>query len=220
MRSARVREPAASGPLGPRKRLLAFGIAVVSVVIVALASGLTAAGGNGPLCVLNTKLVPEEEVPHVSTSEAKGQAHIKLFADGTVEFKVHILNRAGEAFWGGHIHEAPVGQAGAIVIPLFDNQAGVTDRQFRDRGETTASTTLEGRSASRRKTSTSTTTHSPSGPARCAASSARRRHATGRAEGRPTITPDSRAGGSRRQRMPSSAERSKQLSQARCWGDC
>ena len=126
-----------------RQRLLACGVAVAALAVVVIGAGLAvpAAGGNGPLCVLNTKLVPEEEVPHTSTSAAKGQAHLKLFADGTVTWKVHILNRENEEFRSGHIHIAPFGVPGPVVVPLFPGvgvAVPVTDRQLRDSGSTAA----------------------------------------------------------------------------------
>jgi len=34
-------------------------------------------------------------------------------------FNHHILNKNAETFIAGHIHQAPVGVAGPIVVPLF-----------------------------------------------------------------------------------------------------
>ncbi len=126
-----------------RQRLLVCGVAVAALAVVVIGAGLAvpAAGGNGPLCVLNTKLVPEEEVP-TSTSTAKGQAHLKLFADGTVTWNVHILNRANEEFMSGHIHRAPFGVAGGVVVPLFATASPATERQFRDSGSRSAAASL------------------------------------------------------------------------------
>jgi hypothetical protein len=39
--------------------------------------------------------------------------------EGTIDFKTHILNKNVETFVAGHIHQAPVGVAGPIVVPLF-----------------------------------------------------------------------------------------------------
>jgi hypothetical protein len=90
--------------------------------------------GGGVSCVLNTQLRPENEVP-TSTSTATGHAQIKVRNDGSVEWKVFILNPDGETFRAGHIHRAPAGTPGGVVIPLFSS-TGVSDRQIHDRGET------------------------------------------------------------------------------------
>jgi hypothetical protein len=39
-------------------------------------------------------------------------------ACGTIEFKTRINNKNAETFIAGHIHQAPVGVAGPIVVPL------------------------------------------------------------------------------------------------------
>src|SRR6266571_9009052 len=44
---------------------------------------------------------------------------IKVWSDGTIEFKTQILNLGEETFIAGHIHLAPVHVAGAVVVPLF-----------------------------------------------------------------------------------------------------
>ena len=121
-----------------RKRLLATAVTIVALGAAAVVLTATAAAqsDNGTMCVLNTQLRAENEAPHTSTSEAKGHAQIKVRNDGTIEWKVFILNKAGERFRAGHIHLAPAGEAGDVVVPLFSNPAGTTDRQIRDRGET------------------------------------------------------------------------------------
>ena len=88
---------------------------------------------NGTACVLNTQLRPENETPP-TTSEAKGHAQIKVRNDGTLEYKVFILNKAGETFRAGHIHRAPEGVPGPIVLPLFTGPT-TTARHIRQRGE-------------------------------------------------------------------------------------
>lgn len=115
-------------------RQLYAALAGLALVVLALAAG-PAATENGPLCVLNTQLRAENEVPHVSTSEALGHTQIKIWSDGTIAWKTHINNKANESFTAGHIHLAPAGSAGGVVVPLFAN-AGVTDRQIQDRGTT------------------------------------------------------------------------------------
>jgi hypothetical protein len=81
---------------------------------------------NGVLCVLNTRLLPENEVRTAANtadptveSTATGHAQVKIRNDGTLEVKVFILNKDAEAFTAGHIHEGPAGTNGPIVVPLF-----------------------------------------------------------------------------------------------------
>lgn len=82
------------------------------------------------LCVLNTQLRPENEVlpatDPVLNSIASGHVQVKIFTHDTealVEFEAFILNKGGEEFTAGHIHEAPPGVAGAIVVPLVTGQS-------------------------------------------------------------------------------------------------
>jgi CHRD domain len=106
------------------------------LVLAALALGpVPATSGNGPACVLNTHLAGENEIPR-GTSDATGHAQIKIWSDGTLAWKVHILNKDGEAIRAGHIHEAASTEAGPVIIPLFDGPT-TTVRQFRDSGTTT-----------------------------------------------------------------------------------
>ena len=86
------------------------------VVAAPIAGAATAASGNGTMCVLHARLTAQTAG---TTSAAKGHTLIKVRNDGTIEFKTHILNRGGEAFSAGHIHQAPVGANGPIVVPLF-----------------------------------------------------------------------------------------------------
>src|SRR5213592_2744409 len=99
------------------RRLLFCLIAACAVVSLA-ASAAPAKNGNGVMCVLHAKLAAKNETP-ATTSTAKGHTLIKVRTDGTIEFKTHILNKNGETFIAGHIHQAPAGVAGPIVVPLF-----------------------------------------------------------------------------------------------------
>src|SRR6266511_3046846 len=85
---------------------------------VLVASGVPAKSGQGVMCVLHAKLAAKNETTG-STSTAKGHTQIKVRNDGTIEFKTQILNKNHETFVAGHIHQAPVGVAGPIVVPLF-----------------------------------------------------------------------------------------------------
>ncbi|MFL5875506.1 MAG: CHRD domain-containing protein [Solirubrobacteraceae bacterium] len=104
-----------------------FIFCLVAVCAIALATpGVAPAkSGRGVMCVLHAKLTAAEETPP-TTSAAKGHTLIKVRNDGTIEFKTQINNRNHETFVAGHIHQAPVGVAGPIVVPLFVSPAPQT----------------------------------------------------------------------------------------------
>jgi hypothetical protein len=70
------------------------------------------------MCVLNTQLSAKNETTG-STSTATGHAQIKVWRDGSITYKTQVMNPNHETFVAGHIHQAAVGVAGAIVVPLF-----------------------------------------------------------------------------------------------------
>jgi hypothetical protein len=74
--------------------------------------------GKGTMCVLHARMTAKNETTG-STSTAKGHTQIKVRQDGTIAFKTHINNPGHEMFIAGHIHQAPVGVAGPVVVPLF-----------------------------------------------------------------------------------------------------
>jgi hypothetical protein len=106
------------------QRLIVCFVAVCSAAVLA-ASGAAAKNGHGTMCVLHAKLSAKNETTG-STSTAKGHTLIKVREDGTIEFKTQILNTNHETFVAGHIHQAPVGVAGPIVVPLFVSPAPPT----------------------------------------------------------------------------------------------
>ena len=116
-------------------RRLILGVAAACAIVALTASGAPAKNGNGVMCVLHAKLTAKSETTG-STSTAKGHTQIKVRANGTIEFKTQILNKNGETFVAGHIHLAPVGLAGAIVVPLFASP-GTTARHIRQSGVAT-----------------------------------------------------------------------------------
>src|SRR5947209_811114 len=118
-----------------RRLMLCF--VLVCAVAALGASVAPAKNGRGVLCVLHAKLSAKNETTG-STSTAKGHTLIKVRNDGTIEFKTQILNRSHETFVAGHIHQAPVGVAGPIVVPLFVAPAAATsDRHIRQSGVAT-----------------------------------------------------------------------------------
>ena len=116
-------------------RRLILGVAAACAIVALTASGAPAKNGNGVMCVLHAKLTAKSETTG-STSTAKGHTQIKVRANGTIEFKTQILNKNGETFVAGHIHLAPVGVAGPVVVPLFASP-GTTARHIRQSGVAT-----------------------------------------------------------------------------------
>ena len=116
-------------------RRLILGFVAACAVAALAASAAPAKNGNGVMCVLHAKLTAKSETTG-STSTAKGHTQIKVRANGTIEFKTQILNKNGETFVAGHIHLAPVGVAGPIVVPLFASP-GTTARHIRQSGVAT-----------------------------------------------------------------------------------
>ena len=81
-----------------------------------------AKSGNGTMCVLHARMTAKNETTG-STSAAKGHTLIKVREDGTITFKTQISNPNHETFVAGHVHQAAIGVAGPIVVPLFGGPA-------------------------------------------------------------------------------------------------
>jgi CHRD domain len=115
---------------------------IVCLIAVCTAAVLTASvapagSGRGTMCVLHARLAAKNETTG-STSTAKGHTLIKVRNDGTIEFKTQINNRNHETFVAGHIHQAPIGVAGPIVVPLFVAPAPpINARHIKQRGVAT-----------------------------------------------------------------------------------
>ncbi len=94
-------------------------LCLVAACVVGVPTGSVASAKSdlGVTCVLHAKLAAKNETG--STSTAKGHTLIKVRNDGTIEFKTQINNKNHETFVAGHIHLAPVGVAGPVVVPLF-----------------------------------------------------------------------------------------------------
>src|SRR5206468_1126640 len=107
-------------------RRLIVCVVAACVGIAATATLAPAKNGHGVACVLHAKLSARSETTG-STSTAKGHTLVQVRADGGIQFKTKILNKGGETFVAGHIHEAPVGVAGPIVVPLFVSPAPATN---------------------------------------------------------------------------------------------
>jgi hypothetical protein len=121
------------------RRMSLFLVAAFAFASLAV-GGATAKSGKGVMCVLHAKLAAKNETSG-STSRAKGHTLIKVRMNGTIEHKTHINNKAHETFVAGHIHQAPAGVAGPVVLPLFAS-SGTSTRQIKDRGSTPGTGTL------------------------------------------------------------------------------
>jgi hypothetical protein len=120
-------------------RRLILGLVAACAAVALVASAAPAKNRHGTMCVLHAKLSAKNETTG-STSAAKGHTTIKVRTDGAIEFKTKILNRKHETFVAGHIHQAPVGVAGPIVVPLFVAPSpATTARQIKQRGIATPS---------------------------------------------------------------------------------
>src|SRR5881398_3711554 len=116
------------------RRLIVCLVAAGAVAALS-ASVAPAKSGRGTMCVLHAKLAAKNETTG-STSTAKGHTLIKVRTDGTITFKTQINNKNHEMFLAGHIHQAPVGVAGPIVVPLFVSPAPATSaRHIKQSGE-------------------------------------------------------------------------------------
>ena len=122
------------------RRSLIAATLLAALAAVGPAGAQPGGGDQGTMCVHNTRLVAANKTTG-STSTAKGHAQIKVRNDGTIEWKVFVLNRAGEAFFAGHVHLGAAGVAGPVVLPLHLG-AATTARHIRDRDESSTSGTL------------------------------------------------------------------------------
>ena len=110
-----------------RKRSRWFlGIVVATVL---LATGAVANADDGQTVTLTTRLEGAQEVP-AADPDAMGNAVIKIDATaGTVCFDA-TFDRVGTPN-RGHIHKAPAGANGPIVVPFFELVAAPnTDPRF------------------------------------------------------------------------------------------
>ena len=99
-----------------KNRISAGALAVCAVAAAVPASGIAAK--QPATKALTTKLTGAAEVPNAGDPDGKGQAVVRFNAQrGTVCFKITVKGIAGST--AAHIHEAPVGQAGPVRVPLF-----------------------------------------------------------------------------------------------------
>lgn len=106
--------------MGSRIAALIAGLAVA----LAVAGVATAGSGGRPL---STTLTGAEEAPGPGDPNATGEADLRLNqGQKRVCFDVSWADVDGEVF-AGHIHIAPVGAPGPIVVTLFTGSFAGTD---------------------------------------------------------------------------------------------
>ena len=116
------------------------------------------------MCVLHAKLAAKDETPP-TTSAAKGshpdQAPKRRNDRRDDRFKTQINNRP-HGFALGHIHQAPVGLAGPIVVPLFVPPAPPTSlRHIKQSGVATPNAGTTGADSAKTRAPTTSTTTPP-----------------------------------------------------------
>jgi hypothetical protein len=110
-----------------------------------LADGASSAAAAQETGTMHSLLRSENEPPvagdPVHTSVARASGRVRLTEDGRVEFHFSVDNPAKETFFAAHIHEAPVGTNGNIVIGFFGpptrgGDAPISDEHFELDGTT------------------------------------------------------------------------------------
>ena len=87
--------------------------------------------------VFNVRLLAENEPNGASTSESKGQAQVKVYDDGTIEFLFTINNKSAETYTRAHIHKAAAGANGPIhwdFLEAGNPVASISDQPSQLRG--------------------------------------------------------------------------------------
>ncbi len=109
-----------------RTRAFVFLTLVAALVTLAVAPAASAQGSPAGFgCFLFTDLTPAEEVRPPDTtdpvqSRAFGFTWLNIRPNGEVRVTTLIVNPARETFVAGHIHAAPPGVNGPVVVPLWE----------------------------------------------------------------------------------------------------
>jgi len=109
-----------------KKTITAGALALSAVAIAAPGTGLAAK--KPATKALTTKLTGAAEVPNPGDPDGKGTTVVRFNERrGTVCFKISVKDIAGSS--AAHIHEAPVGKGGPVVVPLFAMQSARKQRK-------------------------------------------------------------------------------------------
>lgn len=99
---------------------IAAGLGVLALATAATVTSAVAAVSPGDGAPLVTTLKGANEVPPANDPQASGTALVRLNpGQGTVCFDISWSNVPGTVLHA-HIHKAPAGTAGPIVVPLFN----------------------------------------------------------------------------------------------------
>jgi CHRD domain len=102
-----------------------FVLLVAGFVIALAVAGVATAGDGGR--PLSTTMTGAEEAPGPGDTDATGEADFRLNqGQNRVCFDLSWADIDGEVF-AGHIHIAPAGEPGPIVVPLFEGSFEGTD---------------------------------------------------------------------------------------------
>ncbi len=101
-----------------RRPLLAA--AVASAALLAVLPATAASAGGRPF---TTTLTGAAEAPGPGDDNGSGRATLTI-NPGQGEVCYRISATGVDTLLAGHIHEAPVGSAGPVVVPLFSAQTG------------------------------------------------------------------------------------------------
>ncbi len=99
-------------------------VAMLALAGPALAQESSSSTDDPPVTVLQTELSGEEEVPGPGDPDGSGSATVIVIPPDTI---CYTLTAEGiEPATAAHIHQAPPGEAGPVVLPLEAPTSGVS----------------------------------------------------------------------------------------------
>ncbi|MBW3583748.1 MAG: CHRD domain-containing protein [Euryarchaeota archaeon] len=111
-------------------------IVITLALVIAFAAGATTAGAtNGDDVHLVAELTGEAEAPEDGDPDGSGEAEIKIRSDWSgLCWRIEVSDI--EPATAAHIHEAPEGEAGPVVVPLSAPTNGTSDGCTQEQNET------------------------------------------------------------------------------------
>lgn len=107
-----------------RRSTLSFA-AILAVISIFAAAGLVSAAH---FTTFGTTLSGAEEVPGPGDPNGKGSITLDVYLSGTICYTAKVQGIAGVA--AAHIHEAPAGSAGPVVVDLRPDLADRTGNKL------------------------------------------------------------------------------------------